>query len=186
MDAQYQADENLQTESAYVAGVLFSGWQAEQAEAEYLCRVSPVAEYDPGAFYRRELPCILQLLTQHQLRPDLILVDGYVDLDSNGRPGLGRHLYRALNESCPVLGVAKRPFAGISPEHEVRRGQSTNPLYVTTTGDLAEAKIQLRSMAGAYRIPTLLKQVDQLCRAFAKENAAINNPDTDTGYPDES
>ncbi|MFG1491665.1 hypothetical protein ABMA58_20600, partial [Oceanospirillum sp. HFRX-1_2] len=65
VDVQYQAGVNDLSDTAYVAGVLFSGWQAEQADAEYRCRVSPVAEYDPGAFYRRELPCILQLLEQH-------------------------------------------------------------------------------------------------------------------------
>jgi len=47
----------------------------------------------------------------------------------------------------------------------VLRGDSRRPLYVTAAGlDPAAAALHVRSMHGPFRIPTLLKRVDQLCR----------------------
>jgi deoxyribonuclease V len=47
----------------------------------------------------------------------------------------------------------------------VLRGGSARPLYVTAAGLSAdEAARRVRDMHGPYRIPTLLKRVDQLCR----------------------
>lgn len=75
IDVQYHQDE------AFIAGILFESWQSTSAVAEYTSKVSGVADYIPGQFYRRELPCILTLLTEHQLTPEVIIVDGYVFLD---------------------------------------------------------------------------------------------------------
>ena len=127
-----------------------------------------MAPYAPGHFYQRELPCILQVLEKVQASLDAILVDGHVWLDDQGSPGLGAHLYRALEERVPVIGVAKTPFGGSRGQRQVLRGQSRRPLFVTAAGmDLDVAAESVRRMHGAHRIPSLLARADQLCRTSA-------------------
>lgn len=150
---------------AIVAGILFEDWPSGEASGTCLTRVSEVADYVPGAFYRRELPCLLALLHEHALAPDCIVVDGHVVLGADARPGLGRHLFDALEGRVPVIGVAKTRFAGMSADCDVLRGDSARPLHVTAAGlSQEEAKACIRAMHGAHRLPTLLKAVDRLCR----------------------
>src|SRR5215469_8350996 len=54
-------------------------------------RLTGVAEYRPGEFYLRELPLRAVLADVGPLR--LVVIDGYVDLDPDGRPGLGAYLH---------------------------------------------------------------------------------------------
>jgi len=50
----------------------------------------------------------------------------------------------------------------------VRRGESGSPLFVTAVGiDVALAAQEVRRMHGPYRVPTLLRAVDQLARQSA-------------------
>ena len=149
---------------ATAAGVLFDDWIAASPSGIAVSRFADVAPYEPGAFYRRELPCILGLFREHALQPDIV-VDGHVFLDDADRAGLGKHLFDALDGRVPVIGVAKTAFVGIGANHEVLRGDSARPLYVSAAGvDLDTAKAHIRTMHGAHRIPTLLKAVDRLCR----------------------
>lgn len=159
-------DVHYQDNGAAVAGVAFTRWEAEKPDRVYRARVECVNRYEHGQFYRRELPCIIALLEQYNLRPDVIVIDGYVYLDGYEKPGLGKHLFDALQGRATIVGVAKNPFRGIGPAFEVFRGRSTKPLYVTCAGlELDEAKARIRQMHGAHRIPTLLKAVDRLCRS---------------------
>jgi deoxyribonuclease V len=157
------------TESgAIAAGVCFDDWRDAQPSRTCISRFDAVAPYEPGAFYRRELPCLLGLLREHDLHPALIVVDGHVFLDDHGRPGLGKHLYDALDGHVPVVGVAKTAFVGIGADHEVLRSDSTRPLYVSAAGlALADAKAHVLAMHGEHRLPTLLKAVDRACRDAA-------------------
>ncbi|MDN3577127.1 endonuclease V [Chitinimonas viridis] len=158
-------DVDYAESGARVAGVMFKEWQDAVPDAIYVSEVADVAEYIPGQFYKRELPCILKLLEEYALFPDLIVIDGHVYLDGEAAPGLGAHLYHSLQGAVPVVGVAKTAYAGISPECEVYRGESGKPLYVSCVGmAIEEAKQKVASMHGPYRIPTLLKKVDQVCR----------------------
>jgi deoxyribonuclease V len=78
---------------------------------------------------------------------------------------LGAHLYAALGKKVPVIGVAKTRFTAASAARAVRRGSSNRPLYVTAAGiDIETAVQHVQSMHGPYRLPTILKRVDQLCR----------------------
>nr|WP_317043961.1 endonuclease V [Chryseobacterium sp. T16E-39] len=127
------------------------------------------ADYESGAFYKRELPCILSLLKQIPLKEgDVIVVDGYVTLNDEGKMGLGGYLYEKLNEKYPVVGIAKNEFA--SPDNlrkSIYRGESKTPLFLTSKGidpDLLKTKI--KHMHGLYRMPTLLKKLDQLTRVI--------------------
>jgi deoxyribonuclease V len=146
--------------SARAAAVVFGDWTDSATIAEYAVDVGQVAPYVPGAFYRRELPCIMAVL--HEVREPLtvILIDGYVDLESG--PGLGRHLWNALQQRCAVVGIAKSCYRGAASV-EVHRGASRQPLYVTAVGmDAALAADCVRRMHGPFRIPNLLRRADRL------------------------
>jgi deoxyribonuclease V len=149
---------------ATTACVCFENWTDETARQEFVEITKTVAPYEPGKFYKRELPCIISLLKTLNLDPDLIIVDGYVWLDET-EIGLGGHLHRQLGEKIPVIGVAKTKFKEHAKVKEVLRGASQTPLYVSAIGiDLEEAAHNIETMDGNFRLPTLLKRVDQLCR----------------------
>lgn len=145
----------------------FEQWTDKKPVEVYSQVLEGVAPYTPGEFYRRELPCILGLLRTIDLTGvEAIIVDGFVVLDDSGKPGLGAHLYEALDKKIPVIGVAKTSFATL--RHSIRnvlRGNSTRPLYITAIGiNLDKAAECIRTMSGAYRIPALLKRLDALTR----------------------
>ncbi|WP_211183724.1 endonuclease V [Pseudoalteromonas arctica] len=158
VDVQYY--ENY----AVIAGITFNNWTDKSPLKVYKSIVHNLKEYIPGEFYKRELPCILQLLEEHQLSIQVIVIDGYVYLDGESKPGLGKY----LNEQLPntkIIGVAKGRFDGISERYAIKRGASKKPLYITSIGfDVLTANFNISSMHGEHRIPTLLKLVDQLCR----------------------
>jgi deoxyribonuclease V len=149
-----------------VAGcVLFRDWADGHSAGEHVRRVEEVAPYRPGEFYLRELPCLLSVLGLVSEPLEGVVVDGYVWLGGEGCPGLGGRLYEALGRSVPVVGVAKSAFAGAAAARAVYRGGSRRPLYVTAAGlDVDSAARHVEAMHGPFRIPTLLRQVDQLCR----------------------
>lgn len=158
-------DVHYSVNGSTAAGVGFANWESSTPLQTYVSSLSSVVEYIPGQFYQRELPCILNLLREHALNPRLILVDGYVFLDGKSRPGLGKYLFDALGEQVPIVGIAKTAFSGIDQEFQVVRGNSIRPLFVTCVGvELAFAKTCVQKMQGSYRIPSMLKAADQLCR----------------------
>jgi deoxyribonuclease V len=157
VDVDYRGDE------AWAACVLLRDWADADSTGVHVEHLTGVAPYQPGEFYRRELPCLLAVLAKVKDGLDAVVVDGYVWL-GDGRRGLGAHLFEALGGGVPVIGVAKTSFASAAAAAVVR-GTSRRPLYVTAAGmGLAEAAGRVRSMHGQFRIPTLLKKVDQLCR----------------------
>ena len=154
-------DVDYRDAGAVAAGLWFRGWDAATVESQSVCTFIDVAEYEPGAFYRRELPCLLKLLASGP-RADLVIVDGYVWLHE-GTPGLGAHLHAAIGGK--VVGVAKTRFASATDAVAVCRGTSQSPLYVSAVGlSKEEAATHVQAMHGPYRVPTLLKQVDSLAR----------------------
>ncbi len=153
--------------SAHVAGVVFEDWTSNEAIQDYALSIYDFAEYESGQFYKRELPCLLALLKEVKESIDVVLIDGYVTLDEDQRKGLGLYLYEALDCKIPVIGVAKNRFKGTPKYCEILRGQSQKPLYVTAIGiDLDVAKNHVKNMYGKFRIPELLKDVDQLSRTI--------------------
>jgi deoxyribonuclease V len=137
---------------------------------ERVARLADVAAYEPGSFFRRELPATRAVLDGV---PDLglLVVDGYVDLDPQGRPGLGAHLHDETG--IAVLGVAKTAFRSATHAALVRRGGATRPLYVTAAGlHLERAARLVADMAGPYRLPDALRRVDRLSRGRDETMAA--------------
>jgi deoxyribonuclease V len=126
-------------------------------------RIDEVEAYVPGQFFRRELPCLLAVLEAVKVRPEFVVIDGYVWLADVHEPGLGAYLFEALNCEVAVIGVAKTKFRRARLAQEIRRGRSTAPLYISAAGvDLTLAAEHIWKMHGPYRIPTLLRRVDQL------------------------
>jgi deoxyribonuclease V len=156
-------DVDYRDDTAVAAAIWFRGWAAEREEAHAVAGFSGIAPYEPGEFYRRELPCLLGVLRAGPAA-DIIVVDGYVSL-GQGRAGLGAHLHEALDRKVPVVGVAKTAYRSAPEAIELRRGQSGSPLFVTAIGiDAAVAAQELKRMHGPYRVPTLLRNVDQRAR----------------------
>lgn len=172
VDVAYGADG-----SATAAGIAFADPSSGTAAGTIVRRLARVRPYRPGHFYERELPCVLAVLEAYSGRPETILpetilIDGYVTLDAERRDGLGMHLFRALGETVPVIGVAKSRFRGTPAEAEVLRGGSVRPLYVTSAGmDEAAARGFVLSMHGAHRVPTLLAAADRACRMAGRPRA---------------
>ena len=145
----------------------FSEWNEDKNFNIHSETIDNVEEYIPGEFYKRELPCILSLLKQIDLSTiDVIVVDGFVYLNDEEKYGLGGYLYEKLNKEIPIIGVAKTNFASIEKNKKALfRGDSKKPLYITSIGiDLDEAFKKVESMAGEFRIPTLLKELDRLTK----------------------
>jgi deoxyribonuclease V len=158
--------------AATAGGVLFTHWSSKQPARELLEFIEQVEPYEPGSFYKRELPCLLKLLEPVKDRAETIIVDGYVWLGPHSRSGLGAHLYEALAKKVPVIGVAKSVFRGATNAEAVLRGRSLRPLYVTAAGmDPVVAARNILGMHGPHRIPSLLKRVDQLCRGTEKHSS---------------
>lgn len=147
--------------------IRFHHWDDKDPSHIYTEIREGVEEYIPGQFYKRELPCILSLLEKIPLEGlEAIIVDGFVVLNDEGKPGLGAYLYESLDKKYPVIGVAKSNFAQIDKnKRAVLRGESAKPLYVTTIGiDVDITAENVKNMYGKYRLPDLLKRLDQLTK----------------------
>jgi deoxyribonuclease V len=171
VDVDYRGDQG----PAVASCVVYEDWDSSESREERVAVIPQVAPYGPGQFYQRELPCLLQVLDQVQMPLDAILVDGHVWLDDAGTPGLGAHLYRALEERTPVIGIAKNPFGDFHGQRRVLRGQSKRPLFVTAAGMEVElAATNVRRMHGAHRLPSLLTRADQLSRTRLSAQALVS------------
>jgi deoxyribonuclease V len=164
----FAVDVYYQDQKAIVAGVSFHFWDAPKPAEEMVIEMETdrVEEYEPGQFYKRELPCILALLETLETFPEIIVIDGYVHLGIEQKPGLGQRLYDAIEGKAIVIGVAKTRFQDTPESAEVYRGDSKRPLYVTAIGiGTPEAKAFIMDMHGENRIPVLLKRVDRLTKS---------------------
>jgi deoxyribonuclease V len=160
LDAAYRG------ERAVGAAVLITDWRAG-APIEIVTAAAEAAPYEPGAFYKRELPVLVAVLGRITVPLSAVVIDGYVWLDrAEEKPGLGAHLWQAIDRACPVMGVAKTAFADDHWSIPVLRGKSGRPLYVTAVGMGLDTAVEaVRSMAGAHRIPEMLKLADRKARA---------------------
>ena len=67
---------------------LVTAWEPRFARiAEERVRwLASIAPYQPGLFYARELPALRAVLADLGRPVSLVIIDGYVDLDPQGRP----------------------------------------------------------------------------------------------------
>src|SRR3954470_22013277 len=88
--------------------IAFHNWEDEHIAEVWTEELIGVAEYNPGEFYKRELPCIMSLYGKLPvMNVEAIVIDGFVYLDDNYKLGLGGYLHKELTEAIPVIGVAK-------------------------------------------------------------------------------
>ena len=150
---------------AQVVGVLFN-WEDENPKNILVETVERVEEYIPGEFYKRELPCLLKIVEKVNLSDlEAIIVDGHVYVD-NEKYGLGGRVYEHLHCQVPVIGIAKSSFyANKDMTIEIYRGKSKTPLYISSIGtDLNDVAEKIINMKGEYRMPTILKTLDNLTK----------------------
>ena len=101
-DVHYLASGGARAAAVLAADAAFS-----RLAGDRIAVVPDVEPYRPGQFYLRELPPLRAAL-DGLTAMTLLVIDGYADLDPDGRPGLGA---RAHDEfGVPVIGVAKSPF----------------------------------------------------------------------------
>ena len=149
---------------AAAACVVLPSWQATEPDECVVRTIDNVMPYETGAFYRRELPCIEEVLKALTLVPEILVVDGYVWL-GQGKKGLGAYLFEARGSVGAVVGIAKTRFIGAEPVGEVLRGQSHRPLFVSAVGmELVEACTNVEEMHGKFRVPWAMSEVDRLAR----------------------
>lgn len=154
-------DVHYKDNSANAVAGLFETWESDVFIQSYMVHIENVAEYEPGNFYKRELPCILELLSMIQEEYDYIVLDGYVYLGYENKAGLGQHLWDALTVKKPIIGVAKNYFKDTPESCILMRGNSQKPLFITSIGmPLPQAKQHILQMYGKHRMPYLLKLVD--------------------------
>jgi len=159
LDVHYTAD------TAYAAAIVLAEWQADRPSAEFTASDSPVADYEPGRFYRRELPPLRKLIATIDRPIETYVIDSYCYLSPDRTPGLGAYLFAGLSTPAAVVGVAKTRYRSAQAV-EVLRASSLQPLFVTAIGISEQTAGELvRSMAGPYRIPDMIKAADRLARA---------------------
>jgi deoxyribonuclease V len=163
----YAFDTYYYKDYANTICLAFENWDSEAETEIFRGKTTITSDYESGAFYKRELPCILSLLEKIILNEgDIIIVDGYVTLNNDGKIGLGGYLYDTLEQKFPVVGIAKNEFnISDSQRRAVCRGESKTPIFLTAKGiDVDLVKTKVENMHGNFRIPTLLKKLDQLTR----------------------
>lgn len=157
VDVHYPASGGARAAAVVSAGTSFS-----LVTDERIVAVDEVLPYLPGAFYLRELPPLRAVLAGLD-DLCLVVVDGYADLDSRGRPGLGARLHAELG--IPVIGVAKSAYRTATHAIPVLRGTSSRPLFVTAAGlPRDDAADLVRTMSGTFRVPDALRRADELAR----------------------
>jgi deoxyribonuclease V len=157
VDVHYLGSGAARAAAVVAADPAFSHVLAERSAV-----VPETEPYQPGQFYRRELPPLRAVLSGID-GLGLLVVDGYADLDPGGRPGLGAHAHAEF--AVPVVGVAKSAFRPATHAIAVQRGNAARPLFVTAAGmPRADAAELVRLMAGRFRVPDALRRADQLAR----------------------
>jgi deoxyribonuclease V len=110
---------------ARAAAVAAADMAFSRLAGDRIAVVPDAAPYQPGQFCLRELPP-LHAVPDGLPGLSLLVIDGYADLDPDGRPGLGA---RARERSgVPVTGAATTPFPTATHAIAVLRGTSARPL----------------------------------------------------------
>ena len=168
IDVFYDEEKNIAT----VCGGIFNEFTDNSCRL-IKAALSPIpAPYIPGEFYKRELPCIQKLILEEigleKLKEefDCIIVDGLYSFGPD-KPGLGGYLdswLRNQGVEIEVIGIAKNKFHSAQAE-EVLRGKSKKPLWVNGNRRKNYSDL-IKKMSGEFRIPFLVKAVDQGSRGI--------------------
>jgi deoxyribonuclease V len=154
----------LASGGARAAAVVAADAAFSHLPADRIVLVPDVEPYQPGQFWRRELPP-LRVALDGLANMNLLIIDGYADLDPNGWPGLGARARAREEFDVPVIGVAKSAFRAATHAIAILRGTSARPLYVKAAGmPRADAADLVQHMADPHRMPDALRRADTLAR----------------------
>jgi deoxyribonuclease V len=79
-------------------------------------------------------------------------------------------LHDSIGHRATIIGVAKNRYQQTQHAAALCRGQSVRPLFITAIGiDYDVAAGLIGSMAGEFRIPTLIKAADGLSRKVVED-----------------
>ena len=157
--------------------VLINDWTDPKPLLTFQNQSQDCAEYEPGQFFKRELPVLLDLLRMATEPIDHVIVDAHVDLGPD-LPGLGRYLFEALDRNANVIGVAKSRYRDSNFAETVLRGGSIRPLFVTAAGiGSTQAASHIATMHGEYRIPDMIKLADSIARGNIRNPADDSDQD---------
>jgi deoxyribonuclease V len=155
--------------SAVTACVAFQGWTDVRPHAVNTFAMEGIADYVPGRFFERELPCLMDALDRMDGKFDVVVVDGYVHLKPPRIKGLGHHLAESMGYPAAVIGVAKNPLTIADRFIPVCRGKSRRPLFVSSINmPVRQAADLITGMSGEYRIPALIRIADQAAGGYMK------------------
>ena len=159
-------DYQIDGDTARVAAVSFDDWGALEGTKNYALSVAHVEKPAKGELDLRALPWLIQLLEANRLQPEVIVLEGFVHLDAQETPALGRRLHDTLGGRSGVIGVSKSTFNGDTPDQFcIFREDETPPLVITCAGiDLGAAKARIRAMHGRKRVPTLMKLAARIAK----------------------
>ena len=159
-------DYQIDGDTARVGAVAFDDWAAAEGTKNHVLRVEHVEKPAKGELDLRALPWLVQLLDANRLQPEVIVLDGFVHLDAQDTPALGRRLHDTLGGRVAVIGVSKSLFKGDTPDQFcIFREDETPPLVITCEGiDLGAAKARIRMMHGRKRLPTLMKLAARIAK----------------------
>lgn len=152
-------------QGACAAAVAFDDWDAREPTRTYVTRTSPLEKPVRGQLDLRHLPVLLQLLRDHALQPDTIVLDEAVYADAADTPALGRHLFDVLGGKTAVIGISTKAMPGLTAQYEVHREEEARPVFVTCAGvDIGAAKVRVRAMSGRKRVPALVKMAARVAK----------------------
>jgi deoxyribonuclease V len=175
VDVAYSTDESLVCAAAVVIEVA----SLTTVETQTAIR-PPLFPYVPGFFAFRELPAVLQALSQVHSSIDLVLCDGH-GIAHPRRFGLASHL--GVLCDLPTIGVGKTRLIGIFDEPAAKRGSvsalfdgnevigsvvrtqdQVKPVYVSIGHrvSLDGAVEWVLRLAAHYRLPETTRRADHL------------------------
>lgn len=148
--------------SAATACVAFERWTDDRPHAVSTFSMQGIADYVPGRFFERELPCLIDALDRVDRKFEVVVIDGFVHLKPPRIKGLGYHLAESMGYPVAVIGVAKNPLTIADRFIPLRRGHSRKPLFVSSINmPVQQAAELIAGMSGEYRIPTLIRIADK-------------------------
>lgn len=173
-DVFYEEEVN----TAHIAAIAIDNWTSSTILKTWEIDKSGIdCEYIPGQFFKREMPCLIELWNtiseEEKSQITTIIVDGFYDI-WDGRHGLGHHFHDWLIENGydkEVVGIAKSPCRETNKftlpvyrTEESKKSKCRSALWVNGSNMDNDYQAKVLSMHGEYRLPTMVKAVDKLSR----------------------
>ena len=83
------------------AGIAFADWRSDVIARTEVASLGRAQPYEPGQFFKRELPHLLGLIDRFGEPPATIAIDGYVTLGADQRDGSARGSFRLCTGRFP-------------------------------------------------------------------------------------